>query len=71
MKLLIKYVANSGTKNSPLRIIKYCPSCGKPQHQTVTQSVVVTQNKNPGTAVLTALIAEFFGFQKLAICASR
>ncbi len=43
--------------------ITYCPSCGKSQHQAVTQSVVVTQNKNPGSAVLIALIAGFFGFQ--------
>ncbi len=46
-----------------LRGITYCPSCGKSQHQSVTQSVVVTQNKNPGTAVLIALLAGFFGFQ--------
>ncbi len=43
--------------------ITYCPSCGKFQHQAVTQSVVVTLNKNPGSAVLIALIAGFFGFQ--------
>lgn len=41
----------------------HMPSCGKSQHQAVNQSVVVTQNKNPGTAVLIALIAGFFGFQ--------
>src|SRR5919112_4968759 len=45
--------------------ITYCPSCGKPQYQSqeLTRPMVVTQNKNPGTAVLIALIAGFFGFQ--------
>lgn len=43
--------------------ITYCPACGKSQTQAVVQSVVVTQNKNPGTAVLISLIAGFFGFQ--------
>ena len=43
--------------------ITYCPVCGKSQTQAVVQPVVVTQNKNPGTAVLIALIAGFFGFQ--------
>ena len=62
MKLLMVYCKHCG-KEFTSEEITYCPSCGKSQHQTITQSVVVTQNKNPGTAVLIALIAGFFGFQ--------
>jgi TM2 domain-containing membrane protein YozV len=43
--------------------ITYCPSCGKSQNLAIAQAVVITQNKNPGFAVLIALIAGLFGFQ--------
>lgn len=52
-------------KGIPMNEITYCSSCGKPQYpsQEVTQPMVVTQNKNLGTAVLITLNACFFGFQ--------
>jgi hypothetical protein len=58
------YCKHCGKEFSADEII-YCPSCGKPQYQSqeLTRPMVVTQNKNPGTAVLIALIAGFFGFQ--------
>ncbi len=45
----------------------YCPFCGRQQQQQPIQSnintIVTSLKKNPGAAVLIALIAGIFGFQ--------
>ncbi|CAN5814978.1 hypothetical protein BH23THE1_BH23THE1_12420 [soil metagenome] len=59
-------------KQIPMEDATYCPACGRlqtqqDQHPSPTQhnvsTIVTTSTRNPGTAVLIALIAGFFGFQ--------
>ncbi|MDQ3083965.1 MAG: zinc ribbon domain-containing protein [Thermoproteota archaeon] len=50
-------------KDFPLEDITFCPSCGKPQQLGASNTLVTTQTKNHGTAVLIALIAGLFGFE--------
>jgi len=50
-------------KDFPLEDVTFCPSCGKPQQLGASNILVTTQTKNPGTAVLIALIAGLFGLE--------